>query len=72
MNNDKERILKCREQVDKLVLDMWMALNEMSELHVQNIDEMSFDDIDLWAAITKHSSIQNRLKAIPDGDGSTV
>jgi hypothetical protein len=51
--------MSSRNIVDKLVCQMWIALDDLSRENPEN--EMLEEDLDLWHSVTKHSAVQKSL-----------
>ena len=57
-NNKHDRLISCEKERDELIIKLWIALEELSNLECSNLND---DDINLWIAVTKHKAIQGKL-----------
>ena len=48
-----------RRRRDELIRLVWMIMRDLSD---HGADQMTYEDLDVWGAVTKHSAVQSRLK----------
>lgn len=54
------RVVRCREDIDKKIRQLWSKLREMSDL--VTIDDFSEEDLNLWTRVTEHSAVQKNIR----------
>jgi len=53
-----------RSERDKLILDLWIVFRRMSD--IKPPESMKLDDLELWAKVTEHRTVQDLLSNMGD------
>ena len=61
-SNPKEVPPRVRLRVNDAVRECWLALRELSDCYLSDIEQMPKADLDLFAALVGHPGVQERLR----------
>lgn len=51
-----------RQRVNSAARELWLALRELSDYYLTDCDQIPDADMNLWAAVSAHPAVKDRLK----------
>lgn len=53
--------MTSKDKVNQAVIQLWLAISELCDEHIENPDQITQEDLNLVMPITNHSAIQNAI-----------